>query len=115
MADSVQSFLAEAAVCPPPRYVLRLFITGRTPLSIRAVVNTRKLCEEHLAGRYDLEIVDIMKYPSLAVDDQIIATPTLLKKGPLPPRRFIGDMSKTEHILSELGLRTTVAMPPLMP
>lgn len=87
------------------RYVLRLYVTGSTPRSTRAISNIRKICEEHLDGRYDLEVVDISQYPSLAEGEQIIAAPTLIKKLPLPLRRFIGDMSQTDRILFGLDLR----------
>lgn len=85
-------------------YVLQLYITGATSCSMRAIVNIRKICEEHLQGRYDLEVVDISQNPSLAEGEQIIATPTLIKKLPLPLRRFIGDMSQPERLLFGLDL-----------
>lgn len=87
------------------RYVLRLYVTGTTLHSTRAIVNIRKICEEHLPGRYDLEVIDISQHPTLAEGEQIIAAPTLIKKLPLPLRRFIGDMSKTDRILLGLDLR----------
>lgn len=87
------------------KYVLRLYITGMTPRSTKAIENIKKICEEHLKGRYDLEIVDIYQQPTLAEGEQIIAAPTLIKKLPLPLRRFIGDMSMTENILLGLDLR----------
>lgn len=87
------------------RYLLKLYITGSTPSSNRAIVNIRKICEEHLQGRYELVIVDISQNPILAEGEQIIAAPTLIKKLPLPLRRFIGDMSQTERILLGLDLR----------
>lgn len=87
-----------------PRYVLRLYITGSTSRSGRAISNIRKICEEHLQGRYDLEVVDISANPALAEGQQIIAAPTLIKKLPLPLRRFIGDMSRTDRILLGLDL-----------
>jgi circadian clock protein KaiB len=86
-------------------YLLKLYITGFTPSANRAIVNIRKICEEHLQGRYELEVVDISQNPSLAKGEQIIAAPTLIKKLPLPLRRFIGDMSQTERILLGLDLR----------
>lgn len=86
------------------RYLLRLYVTGATPNSIRAIENIRKICEKHLKGRYELEVVDIYQQP-LADGDQIIAAPTLIKKLPLPLRKFIGDMSDTERILVGLDLR----------
>jgi circadian clock protein KaiB len=88
------------------RYVLRLYIAGLTPRSTLAVQNIRKICEEHLEGRYDLQVVDIYQQPVLAEGEQIIAAPTLVKKLPLPLRRFIGDMSNTERILVGMDLRT---------
>jgi circadian clock protein KaiB len=94
-----------AAARVQARYVLRLYITGTTPHATRAIVNIRKICEEHLQGRYQLEIVDIAQHPALAEGEQIIAAPTLIKKLPLPLRRFIGDMSQTEKILLGLDLR----------
>ncbi|MGO9741197.1 MAG: circadian clock KaiB family protein [Roseiarcus sp.] len=86
-------------------YRMRLFITGSTPNSARAVTNIRKICKEHLDGRYDLEVVDIAQHPELTVGEQIIAAPTLIKMSPLPVRRFIGDMSWTDRILLGLNLR----------
>jgi len=97
----------EAAAADPANahYLLKLYITGTTPTSTRAIVNIRKICEEHLHGRYDLEVIDISQHPTLAEGEQIIAAPTLIKKLPLPLRRFIGDMSQTERILLGLDLR----------
>ena len=86
-------------------YVLRLYVAGMTPKSTLAVTNIKKICEDHLAGRYSLEVIDLYKRPSLADGEQIIAAPTLLKKLPLPLRRFIGDMSNTEKIIVGLDLR----------
>lgn len=93
-----------AASAANAHYVLRLYVTGTTPHSTRAVVNIRKICEEHLQGRYELEVVDISQHPTLAEGEQIIAAPTLIKKLPLPLRRFIGDMSQTDRILLGLDL-----------
>ncbi|XZE20356.1 circadian clock KaiB family protein [Pirellulaceae bacterium SH449] len=84
---------------------LRLYVTSTTPLSMRAMINVRRICEERLKGRYDLEVIDITQNSKLSVVEQIIAAPTLIKKLPLPPRRFIGDMSRTERILLGLDLR----------
>lgn len=93
-------------------YVLRLYITGVTPNSTRAVVNLRRFCEQHLSGRYNLDIVDISQHPSLAADEQIVAAPTLVKMLPLPRRRFIGDMSQTATIMRGFDLRQAVESPP---
>jgi len=98
---------AAAAAQTNARYVLRLYITGATSHSNRAIVNIRKICEEHLQNRYELEVVDVSQNPTLAEGEQIIAAPTLIKKLPLPLRRFIGDMSQTERILLGLDLRET--------
>jgi circadian clock protein KaiB len=87
------------------KYVLKLYITGATPRSTKAIMNIRQICEEHLKGRYELEIIDIFQQPVLAKGEQIIAAPTLIKKLPLPLRRFIGDMSDTDKILIGLDLR----------
>lgn len=87
------------------KYVLRLYVTGLTPRSQRAIKNIKKICEEHLKGRYDLEVIDIYKHPALAQGEQIVAAPTLIKKLPLPLRSFIGDLSNTEKILFGMDLR----------
>ena len=87
------------------RYILRLYITGQTPRSLQSVENLRVLCDKYLPGQFDLEVIDIYQQPSLAKSEQIIAAPTLIKSRPLPLRRFIGDMSRTEKIIVGLGLR----------
>ena len=85
-------------------YVLRLFITGATPNSIRALTNIKQICEKYLKGRYDLEIIDVYKQADIAGKEQLIALPLLIKKLPLPERRMIGDFSDTEKVLKGLGL-----------
>jgi circadian clock protein KaiB len=102
---NVDAMEAAAAEHANARYVLRLYITGSTTRSARAISNIRKICQEHLEGRYDLEVVDLSEHPMLAEGEQIIAAPTLIKKLPLPLRRFIGDMSHTDRILLGLDLR----------
>ena len=87
------------------QYVLRLYISGLTPRSQTAIKNIKKICEEHLKGRYDLEVIDVYQQPVLAKGEQIIAAPTLIRKLPLPLRRFIGDLSDSEKILLGLDLR----------
>lgn len=99
-----EAIAAATAAHANARYVLRLYIIGNTLQSTRAISNIRKICEEHLEGRYELEVVDIAQHPTLAKGEQIIAAPTLIKKLPLPLRRFIGDMSQTERILVGLDL-----------
>lgn len=87
-----------------PSYRLRLFVAGSTVRSRRAIENLRVLCRDHLAGRVDLEVVDIYQQPELAERHQVIAAPTLLKLLPLPVRRIIGDLSETERVLHGLDL-----------
>lgn len=85
-------------------YVLRLFITGATPNSLRAVANIKKILEEHLKGKYSLEIIDVYQQRTIAEKEQLIALPLLIKKKPLPERRLIGDLSNTEKVLKGLGI-----------
>jgi len=89
-------------------YVLRLYVTGTTPNSVRAISNIRALCETHLNGRYALDVIDISRYPALTEEEQIIAAPTLIKRAPLPFRRFMGDMSQTARILLGLDVRAAL-------
>ena len=84
---------------------LRLYIAGQTPRSVAAFSNLKKLCEEHLPGRYKIEVIDLMKHPQLAAGDQIVAIPTLVRKLPEPLRRIVGDLSNTERTLVGLQLR----------
>ncbi len=104
--DSREEFEAAMVAKGKEKYVLRLYVTGMTPKSINAIENVRRLCEQHLPGRYELEIVDIYQQPTVARDEQLIAAPTLIKKLPLPLRRFIGDMSNREKILVGLDIET---------
>ena len=87
------------------RYVLRLYVTGMTPQSTRAISNIRQICEQYLQGRYELAVVDIYQQPALAKGEQILAAPTLIRKLPLPLRRLIGDLSNTDRVLLGLDLR----------
>ncbi len=105
-AKSGKTSRTSAARRSRKEYVLRLYITGTTPRSIRAIDNIKSICETHLKGRYRLEVVDIYKNPSLGMGEQIIASPTLIKKLPLPLHRFIGDLSDTERVLVGLDLKT---------
>jgi circadian clock protein KaiB len=86
------------------KYILRLYITGATSRSALAITNLKKICEEHLYGKYELQVIDLFKHPRLAKDEQIIATPTLIKKLPLPFRHIIGDMSNKDKVLMGLDL-----------
>jgi len=88
-----------------PMYDLRLYVAGQSPRSVRAVENLRVVCDEHLAGRYRVEVIDLLVNPSLARGDEIIAVPTLVRKLPEPIRKIIGDLSDTESVLVGLQVR----------
>jgi circadian clock protein KaiB len=92
----------------PDLWQLRLYIAGQTPKSITAFANLKKLCEAHLAGRYTIEVVDLLQQPQLAAGDQIVAIPTLVRKLPEPLRKIVGDLSNTERTLVGLQLRPAV-------
>ena len=87
------------------KWELRLYTAGQTPKSLAALRNLKKVCEEHLAGRYEIEVIDLMKNPRLAKDHQIVAIPTLVRKLPDPIRKIVGDLSDTERALVGLELR----------
>ncbi len=103
--DSTKSFEKGLKKSLKEKYVLRLYVTGMTPKSTRAVENLKKICDEELRGRCDLEVIDIYQKPMLAAGEQIIAVPTLIKKLPLPVRKFIGDLSDKDRIVLGLDLR----------
>jgi circadian clock protein KaiB len=84
---------------------LKLYVAGQTPKSLTAFANLKKICEEHLRGKYRIEVVDLLKNPQLARGDQILAIPTLVRKLPVPIRKIIGDLSNTERVLVGLDLR----------
>lgn len=103
--DSTKAFEDALAAKPDAaRYRLRLFITGTTPKCARAIKNIRAICEANLPGRYDLEVVDIYQHPEQAKPEQIVVTPTLVKKLPLPFRKMIGDLSDNERVLIGLDI-----------
>ena len=91
------------------KYVLRLFVSGSTPKSARAIENIKRICEEHLKNQYDLEVIDIYQQPGLARDEQIVAVPTLIRQRPPPERRLVGDLSNQRTVLFglDLGLRAS--------
>jgi circadian clock protein KaiB len=95
----------------PGEYCLRLYVAGQTPKSLAAIANLKKLCETHLAGRYTIEVVDLLITPQLAAGDQIVALPTLVRRLPPPLKRVIGDLSNTERVLVGLDLRSKTASP----
>ena len=95
----------QAAAGSQQRYVLRLYVTGSTPRSAQAIQNIRAICEKHLLGRYDLEVIDIHQQPVLAQGEQIIAAPTLIKKLPAPLRKVVGNLSNADRVLMGLDIR----------
>lgn len=107
MNDSVAFEAALRKTSESQHYELRLYVTGTSPRSGQAIANIRALCEEHLQGRYTLEVIDIYQQPGVAAKEQIIAAPTLVKKSPAPSRRLIGDLSNPDKIL--LGLNIAVS------
>lgn len=92
----------------PEVWELRLYVAGQTPKSVTAFANLKRLCEEHLPGRYKIEVVDLIQQPQLAAGDQIVAIPTLVRKLPEPLRKIVGDLSNTERTLVGLQLRPEV-------
>jgi circadian clock protein KaiB len=85
---------------------LRLYVAGQTPKSITAFANLKKICEEHLEGKYSIEVIDLLKNPQLAKGDQIVAIPTLVRKLPEPLKKIIGDLANTEHVMVGLDIRS---------
>ena len=97
--------IGEEAIEPTDVWQLRLYVAGQTPRSVTAFANLKKICEDHLAGRYNIEVVDLVKHPQLAAGDQILAIPTLVRKLPQPLRKIVGDLRDTERALVGLQLR----------
>ncbi len=89
----------------PDFWQLKLYVAGQTPKSLAAFANLKKICEEHLSGKYRIEIIDLLENPTLAAGDQILAIPTLVRKLPEPVRKIIGDLSHTERVLVGLDIR----------
>ena len=100
-----QSPKTKAARTPKNAYILRLYVAGQTPKCMAAFVNLKKICEEHLAGQYQIEVIDLLENPKLAQGDQILAIPTLVRRLPEPVRKIIGDLSNTERVLIGLDLQ----------
>ena len=89
---------------PPEFWILRLYVAGQTPKSLTAFANLKRICEEHLAGQYEIEVIDLLENPQLAAGDQILAIPTLVRQLPPPVRKIIGDLSNTERVLVGLDV-----------
>lgn len=87
------------------KYIIKLYVTGRTPRAQAAIENLRRICERELGGRYELAVIDVLDHPQLAEDEKILATPTVVKELPAPIRRIIGDLSDSERVLLGLDLR----------
>jgi circadian clock protein KaiB len=94
--------VSESGAGSPSRYVLKLYVTGHTPNTERAITNLRRICAEELKGQYEMQVIDVLENPQMAEDDKILATPTLIKRLPPPLRRVIGDLSDKHKVL--LGL-----------
>jgi circadian clock protein KaiB len=90
----------------PDSYNLRLYVAGQTPKSMAAIANLKKICEQHLSGRYDIEVIDLIKNPALAQRHQIVAIPTLIRQLPEPLKRIIGDLSNSEKVLIGLDIQS---------
>jgi circadian clock protein KaiB len=108
MSENTRAFAADGQITSEAheKYLLRLYVAGRSPKCVTALDNLRRFCEERLAGRYEIEVVDLLENPRLAKDDQIIAIPTLVRKLPEPLRKIIGNLSDTERMLVGLELKS---------
>ena len=110
METDVTKILAAGALPfvdqPGDVHLLRLYVAGQTPRSIAAFANLKRICEEHLAGRYQIEVIDLIQNPQLARGDQILAVPTLVRRLPEPVRKIIGDLSNSERVLVGLDIRS---------
>lgn len=102
---SLEEIARDADESSAEKWDLRLYVAGQTPRSVAAFANLKRLCEEHLAGHYNIEVIDLVKHPQLAAGDQIIAIPTLVRKLPQPIRKIVGDLRDTERALVGLQLR----------
>jgi circadian clock protein KaiB len=103
--NQVMNSVMEESVLPGSLYNLRLYVAGQTPKSITALANLKQICEEHLVGRYQIEVIDLLEHPQLAAGDQILAVPTLVRRLPEPLKRIIGNLSNMERVLVGLDLR----------
>jgi circadian clock protein KaiB len=95
---------AKAEIPEEGKYVLRLFVSGILPNSVRAISNINKICDQYLKGRYNLEVIDIYQQPSFALTEELVALPVLIKKFPLPESKMVGDLSNTQEVLKGLSL-----------
>ena len=100
----MENSLSPATVAANDSFVLRLYIAGQTPKCMRAFANLKRICEQYLADRYHIEMIDLLKDPALARNDQILAVPTLVRRVPVPVRKIIGDLSNTQRVLAGLNV-----------
>lgn len=101
--ETIRDYDQDLAEAAGETWQLRLYVAGQSPKSLRAFANLKEMCEEHLAGRYEIEVIDLIEHPELARNDDILAIPTLVRHLPAPLRKIIGDLSDTERVL--VGLR----------
>jgi len=106
---ALQEFENALTAASKGQYVLRLYVTGSSPISARAVKNIRSICERYLRGRYELTIIDVLQQPELAVEKQLVVAPTLVKERPSPVRRLVGDLSDEDRVLSSLNISAEAA------
>jgi circadian clock protein KaiB len=111
MKQSIKKSKAKSAGAPKEKWALRLYVAGPTPQSVAAFRNLEQLCEDHLPGRYQIEVIDLLKQPQIAHGDQILALPTVVRRRPSPIRKVIGSLIDTERVLSGLNLRETAKDP----
>ena len=104
MAKKPEQYLELKRAAANAEYVFKLYVTGASPNSTKAIANLKKICEQHLKGRYRLQVVDVYQQHAIAKQEQIVALPLLIKQLPLPARRLIGDLSDTEKVMKGLGL-----------
>jgi circadian clock protein KaiB len=105
MKPLARKFRTKSVTVPKEKWALRLYVAGPTPQSVAAFRNLEQLCEDHLPGRYQIEVIDLLKQPQIAHGDQILALPTVVRKRPSPTRKVIGSLTDTERVLSGLDLR----------
>jgi circadian clock protein KaiB len=103
--QTLKEFEKLVAELAQPRYLFRLFVSGSSSRSATAIANVRRICDQYLPERYELEVIDVYQQPSMTKTAQVVAVPTLIKELPFPPQRFVGDMSNTERIVVGLNLR----------
>lgn len=106
-ADATPGYGEHPGRAATARYRLRLYVSGTTPRSLQAIEAVRALCDVHLAGRYDIEVIDLYQEPELARDRQIVATPTLVRELPLPVRKLVGDLTRKDRVLAGLDIEVT--------